>query len=162
MDRRQAFDLAYLACAAAFIIGLKRLSSPRTAVRGNQLAAVAMGVVIVVTLVDSGSHNLAWILGGMVIGGAIGAYSARAVKMTAMPQMVALFNGVGGGAAALIAVSEYHDRLGLAVSPAKSADHLDPVLDHRRSDQLRRQHGRLRQAAGGPAGTASDAARPEG
>jgi NAD(P) transhydrogenase subunit beta len=120
MDRRQAFDLAYLACAAAFIIGLKRLSSPRTAVRGNQLAAVAMGVVIVVTLVDSGSHNLAWILGGMVIGGAIGAYSARAVKMTAMPQMVALFNGVGGGAAALIAVSEYHDRLGLAVSPAKS------------------------------------------
>jgi H+-translocating NAD(P) transhydrogenase subunit beta len=108
MDRRNAFDLAYLACSALFIFGLKQLASPRTAVRGNQVAAAAMAVVIVVTLWDSGSHNLAWILGGMAIGGAIGAYSARAVKMTAMPQMVALFNGVGGGAAALIAFSEYH------------------------------------------------------
>jgi H+-translocating NAD(P) transhydrogenase subunit beta len=108
MDRRSAFDLAYLACAAAFIFGLRLLSSPRTAVRGNQIAAAAMAVVIVVTLWDSGSHNLAWIIGGMVVGGAVGAYSARAVKMTAMPQMVALFNGVGGGAAALIAVSEFH------------------------------------------------------
>ena len=108
MDRRQAFDLAYLACAALFIFGLKQLASPRTAVRGNQVAAAAMAVVIVVTLWDSGSHNLVWILAGMAVGGAIGAYSARAVKMTAMPQMVALFNGVGGGAAALIAFSEFH------------------------------------------------------
>ncbi|MDX6592881.1 MAG: H+-translocating transhydrogenase subunit beta [Gaiellales bacterium] len=111
MDRRQAFDLAYLACAAAFIIGLRHLSSPRTAVRGNQIAAVAMAVVIAVTLWDSGSHNLVWILGGMAVGGAIGVYSARAVRMTAMPQMVALFNGVGGGAAALVAVSEFHTAL---------------------------------------------------
>jgi H+-translocating NAD(P) transhydrogenase subunit beta len=108
MNEREAFDLAYLVCAAAFIIGLKQLSSPRTAVRGNQIAAVAMVVVIGVTLWDSGSHNLAWIAGGMVVGGAIGAYSARAVRMTAMPQMVALFNGVGGGAAALVALSEFH------------------------------------------------------
>jgi NAD(P) transhydrogenase subunit beta len=108
MGKREAFDLAYLACAAAFILGLKQLSSPRTAVRGNQVAAVAMVVVIAVTLADSGSHNLAWIIGGMVAGGAIGAYSARTVRMTAMPQMVALFNGVGGGAAALVAVSEFH------------------------------------------------------
>jgi H+-translocating NAD(P) transhydrogenase subunit beta len=77
-------------------------------VRGNQLAAAAMGVIITVTLWDSGAHNLAWIIAGAVVGGAIGAYSARAVKMTAMPQMVALFNGVGGGAAALIAFSEFH------------------------------------------------------
>jgi NAD(P) transhydrogenase subunit beta len=108
MDRRNAFDLAYLACSAGIIFGLKQLASPRTAVRGNQIAAAAMAIIIAVTLWDSGSHNLAWIIAGMVIGGAIGAYSARAVKMTAMPQMVALFNGVGGGAAALIAFSEYH------------------------------------------------------
>jgi H+-translocating NAD(P) transhydrogenase subunit beta len=111
MDRRQAFDLAYLVCAALFIYGLKQLASPRTAVRGNQVAAAAMGVVIALTLWDSGSHNLGWIVAGMVVGGAVGAYSARAVKMTAMPQMVALFNGVGGGAAALVAVSEYHTSL---------------------------------------------------
>jgi H+-translocating NAD(P) transhydrogenase subunit beta len=108
MNRREAFDLAYLACAALFIFGLMQLASPRTAVRGNQLAAAAMGVIIAVTLWDSGAHNLAWIIAGAVVGGAIGAYSARAVKMTAMPQMVALFNGVGGGAAALIAFSEFH------------------------------------------------------
>jgi NAD(P) transhydrogenase subunit beta len=91
-----------------FIYGLKQLASPRTAVRGNQLAAAAMIVVIAVTLWDSGTHNLVWIFAGMAVGGAIGVYSARAVKMTAMPQMVALFNGVGGGAAALIAFSEFH------------------------------------------------------
>src|SRR5438477_7396782 len=108
MHRREAFDLAYLACAALFIFGLMRLASPRTAVRGNQLAAAAMAVIIAVTLWDSGAHNLVWIFAGMAVGGAIGAYSARAVKMTAMPQMVALFNGVGGGAAALIAFSEFH------------------------------------------------------
>jgi NAD(P) transhydrogenase subunit beta len=108
MDRRQAFDLAYLACAGLFIFGLMQLASPRTAVRGNQLAAAAMAVIIALTLWDSGAHNLAWIIAGAAIGGAVGAYSARAVKMTAMPQMVALFNGVGGGAAALISFSEFH------------------------------------------------------
>ncbi|HEX2588794.1 MAG TPA: NAD(P)(+) transhydrogenase (Re/Si-specific) subunit beta [Gaiellales bacterium] len=108
MHEREAFDLAYLACSAMFIYGLKQLASPRTAVRGNQLAAAAMIVVIAVTLWDSGTHNLVWIFAGMAVGGAIGVYSARAVKMTAMPQMVALFNGVGGGAAALIAFSEFH------------------------------------------------------
>jgi NAD(P) transhydrogenase subunit beta len=80
-----------------------------------------MGVVIAVTLWDSGSHNLAWIIAGMVVGGAIGAYSARAVKMTAMPQMVALFNGVGGGAAALIAFSEYHIATSSSLSLANDA-----------------------------------------
>ena len=115
MDERDVLDLAYLACAALFIVGLKRLSSPRTAVRGNQIAAVAMGVVIAVTLYDSGSSNLAWIVTGMAIGGGIGAYSARAVKMTAMPQMVALFNGVGGGAAASIAISEYNELVSAGV-----------------------------------------------
>jgi len=120
MDKRQAVDLAYLVCAITFIIGLKRLSSPRTAVRGNQVAAFGMVLAIGVTLWDADARNLAWIIAGIVIGGVIGAYSARAVKMTAMPQMVALFNGVGGGAAALISISEYHDRIGLATDPATS------------------------------------------
>jgi NAD(P) transhydrogenase subunit beta len=65
-------------------------------------------VIIALTLWDSGAHNLAWIIAGAAVGAAVGAYSARAVKMTAMPQMVALFNGVGGGAACLIAFSEFH------------------------------------------------------
>ena len=120
MDKRQAVDLAYLVCAITFIIGLKRLSSPRTAVRGNQVAAFGMVLAIGVTLWDADARNLAWIVTGIVIGGLIGAYSARAVKMTAMPQMVALFNGVGGGAAALISISEYHDRIGLASDPSTS------------------------------------------
>jgi NAD(P) transhydrogenase subunit beta len=120
MDKRQAVDLAYLVCAITFIIGLKRLSSPRTAVRGNQVAAFGMVLAIGVTLWDADARNLAWIIAGIVVGGVIGAYSARAVKMTAMPQMVALFNGVGGGAAALISISEYHDRIGLATDPATS------------------------------------------
>ncbi len=120
MDKRQAVDLAYLVCAITFIIGLKRLSSPRTAVRGNQVAAFGMVLAIGVTLWDADARNLAWIIAGIAIGGVIGAYSARAVKMTAMPQMVALFNGVGGGAAALISISEYHDRISLATDPATS------------------------------------------
>ncbi|MFL6040729.1 MAG: NAD(P)(+) transhydrogenase (Re/Si-specific) subunit beta [Gaiellales bacterium] len=111
MDDRQAYDLAYLLCAVLFIWGLKRLSSPATAPLGNRIAAAGMALAIGVTLVDSGSHNLGWIVAGIIVGSAIGGYSARAVRMTAMPQMVALFNGVGGGAAALIAISEYHDRI---------------------------------------------------
>src|SRR4051794_26612216 len=113
MDERQAYDLAYLLCAALFIIGLKRLASPATAPLGNRIAAAGMALAIAVTLLDSGSGNLAWIITGIVIGSAVGGYSARTVRMTAMPQMVALFNGVGGGAAALIAISEYHDSVGL-------------------------------------------------
>ncbi len=100
MDDRQAYDLAYLLCAVLFIWGLKRLSSPATAPLGNRIAAAGMALAIGVTLVDSGSHNLGWIVAGIIVGSAIGGYSARAVRMTAMPQMVALFNGVGGGAAA--------------------------------------------------------------
>jgi H+-translocating NAD(P) transhydrogenase subunit beta len=112
MHERQAFDLAYLLCAALFIYGLKRLSSPATAPLGNRIAAAGMGAAIIVTLLDSGSRNIGWIVAGMAVGAAVGAYSARAVKMTAMPQMVALFNGVGGGAAALIALSDYHRTAG--------------------------------------------------
>jgi NAD(P) transhydrogenase subunit beta len=108
MSRDDAIRLAYLVAAVFFILGLKFLSTPRTARRGNVVAAVGMLVAIVATLVDERVVSYGWIAVGMAIGAAIGAVSAQKVRMTAMPQMVALFNGVGGGAAALIAASEYH------------------------------------------------------
>ncbi len=118
MDRAQAIRLAYLACAVLFIIGLKRLSSPATARSGNRIAAVGMLIAIVATFVDRRVVSYEWIGVGIAIGAVVGAVSARKVHMTAMPQMVALFNGVGGGAAALIALSEYHDAVGAGISPA--------------------------------------------
>jgi len=102
--------LVYLFAAVLFIIGLKFLSSPRSARRGNWVAAVGMVLAVawtVVVLHDSFTPAGITICGaGLVVGGVTGVISARIVKMTAMPQMVALFNGVGGGAAALVALSE--------------------------------------------------------
>src|SRR6202012_4661516 len=102
------------------IYGMMGLTGPRTAVRGNQIAAVGMAVAVIATLLRKGEfHGSAtvWlILAGVVIGTVIGVPAARTVKMTAMPQMVALFNGVGGGAVALIAWVEFrttHDFTGL-------------------------------------------------
>jgi H+-translocating NAD(P) transhydrogenase subunit beta len=101
-------NLLYLVTIACFVLALKFLSSPATARRGNQIGAAGMVVAIVATLLKSGVH-LNWeMLLAAVIGGAFGAVAARRVKMTAMPQMVALFNGVGGGAAALVALAEFH------------------------------------------------------
>ncbi len=108
MSRQDCIELAYLAALITFIIGLRRLSSPATARSGNRVAAVGMLVAIVATLVDKRVASFGAIAVAMVIGAAIGAVGARRVKMTAMPQMVALFNGVGGGAAALVAAAEYH------------------------------------------------------
>jgi NAD(P) transhydrogenase subunit beta len=108
MTRDDAIRLAYLAAAVLFILGLKFLSTPRTARRGNVVAAIGMMVAIVATLADAQVVSFLWIAVGIAVGTAIGAVAAQRVKMTAMPQMVALFNGVGGGAAALIAASEYH------------------------------------------------------
>src|SRR3954466_5738341 len=95
---------------ACFILALRFLSSPRHARLGNQLGAAGMAVAIVVTLLRDDVVRGWWIMvvGGL-IGGAIGAVGARKVKMTAMPQMVALFNGVGGGAAALVSLAEFHN-----------------------------------------------------
>jgi H+-translocating NAD(P) transhydrogenase subunit beta len=95
--------LVYLACAVAFIVGLKRLSGPRTAKSGNALAAAGMLVAVVATLIDVGILNWTVVLGGIVLGAAIGAVAALRVQMTAMPQMVALLNGLGGVASALVA-----------------------------------------------------------
>jgi H+-translocating NAD(P) transhydrogenase subunit beta len=113
LSRTDVIGAAYLVCAIFFILGLRRLSSPSTARSGNQLAAIGMAFAIVATLVDERVLTYGWIALGAVIGGVGGAIGARKVKMTAMPQMVALFNGFGGGAAALVAFSDYHDTVGL-------------------------------------------------
>ncbi|MDE2801901.1 MAG: NAD(P)(+) transhydrogenase (Re/Si-specific) subunit beta [Chloroflexota bacterium] len=97
----------YLASATLFIFGIKLLGSPATARRGNFLAALGMFIAIVATLVNEEVLNYEMIAAGIAIGAVIGAVLARTIKMTAMPQMVAIFNGVGGGASAVIAVSEF-------------------------------------------------------
>jgi len=108
--------LSWLAASVAFVIGLSRMNSPATARNGNLISAGGMILAIVATAVyllfspPSGSFNaIGWavILVGVAIGGGYGLYSAKTVKMTAMPQLVSLFNAVGGGAAALIAIDEY-------------------------------------------------------
>jgi NAD(P) transhydrogenase subunit beta len=103
-----AIALAYLLAAVLFILGLKQLSSPRGARRGNQIAAVGMGIALLATLplLHFTAGGIVITILGIAIGAPVGAVSARIVKMTAMPQMVAAFNGVGGGAAALVAISE--------------------------------------------------------
>jgi H+-translocating NAD(P) transhydrogenase subunit beta len=100
-------ELAYIYAAGLFIYGLKKLSSPLTARRGNQLAAIAMLIGIVVTLFDQGVLNYTQIFAAIVIGGGIGAIAAKKVKMTSMPEMVAIFNGFGGAASAVVAASEF-------------------------------------------------------
>ena len=101
-------NLAYLVTIVTFILALRYLSSPAHARRGNQIGAVGMLLAIAVTFAHKGLTSWWAIVVGMLIGGGFGAVAARKVKMTAMPQMVALFNGVGGGAAALIALAELH------------------------------------------------------
>jgi NAD(P) transhydrogenase subunit beta len=97
----------YIVAFALFIQGLRGLSGPTTAVRGNRTAAVGMGIAVVATLLNPGEGNWGLIALGVALGVAVGVPAARNVKMTAMPQMVALFNGVGGGAVALIAWVEF-------------------------------------------------------
>ena len=101
-------NLAYLAAGVCLIVGIKRLSSPSTARSGNVVAAVGMAIAILFTLLSPEIDSYWLIVAGVAVGTVIGVASARMVKMTAMPQMVALFNGVGGGAAALIAAAEFH------------------------------------------------------
>jgi NAD(P) transhydrogenase subunit beta len=100
-------DLAYLLSAFLFVAGLKQLSSPATARKGNIMASVAMLIAIVVTLVEVHVLDWTWIIVGIIIGSLIGAVAARKVKMTAMPEMVGIFNGFGGGASALVAGAEF-------------------------------------------------------
>ena len=101
-------NLAYLLAAVLFIIGLKRLSSPATARSGNRMGATGMLIAVVVTLLDREILDYTQIAGGVIVGAIVGATLARTIKMTAMPQMVAIFNGLGGGASALVASGEFH------------------------------------------------------
>jgi H+-translocating NAD(P) transhydrogenase subunit beta len=98
----------YLVSIVCFVLALRFLSSPRHARKGNWLGGAGMVVAIATTLLTEGIGNWALIVVGGAIGTVVGVVGARTVKMTAMPQMVALFNGVGGGAAALIAMAEFH------------------------------------------------------
>jgi proton-translocating NAD(P)+ transhydrogenase subunit beta len=107
---REATNLLYLVTIVTFVLALRFLSNPATARRGNQIGAVGMLIAIVVTFLQDSIVSYWEIAIGMVVGGAFGAVAARKVRMTAMPQMVALFNGVGGGAAALISLAEFHNR----------------------------------------------------
>ncbi|MFZ9976488.1 MAG: NAD(P)(+) transhydrogenase (Re/Si-specific) subunit beta [Candidatus Kapaibacteriota bacterium] len=105
--------LIYLIASITFILGLKMLSNPKTARNGNVVAAIGMALAIAGTIAlytdASGDHlgNHLWIFGGLAIGGVIGTMSAKNVKMTAMPQMVSIFNGMGGACAALISIIEF-------------------------------------------------------
>ena len=101
------FYAATLAAVVLFVVGLKRLSSPATARTGNRYAAAGMLLAVAASIWETNAIGWWLILIGVAVGGAIGLFSAVKVKMTAMPQMVALFNGAGGGAAALISTSEF-------------------------------------------------------
>jgi NAD(P) transhydrogenase subunit beta len=108
--RLNVLNLAYFVSAFLFIFGLKRMSTPPTARSGNTIAAFAMGLALVATFFDPAVRNFGIIAIGLLIGAAVGIYFGRTVKMTAMPQMVALFNGTGGGTAALVSVAEFMKR----------------------------------------------------
>ncbi|MEN0003292.1 MAG: NAD(P)(+) transhydrogenase (Re/Si-specific) subunit beta [Bacteroidota bacterium] len=102
-------NLAYLIGAIAFVWGLRLLSSPDSARRGNTLAGAGMGIAIIATMLlplENASNNYGWIVGGMLIGGIIGLVTSKRIKMTAMPQMVSIFNGLGGACAVVLAMAE--------------------------------------------------------
>jgi NAD(P) transhydrogenase subunit beta len=105
--RASVIAISYIVAAVLFIFGLKRMTSPSTARSGNRLAAVGMALALVATLIDHQIVSYWTIALGTLIGGVMGVYFARTVQMTAMPQMVALFNGMGGATAALVSVAEF-------------------------------------------------------
>jgi proton-translocating NAD(P)+ transhydrogenase subunit beta len=107
VSRNDVIQILYIVAFSMFIIGLHMLRGPRTAVRGNQVAAVGMAIAVFATLLQPEVGDWGLMIVGVAIGTAVGIPAARNVKMTAMPQMVALFNGVGGGAVALVAWAEF-------------------------------------------------------
>lgn len=116
-------SLAYLLAAVLFIVGLKMLSSPKTARRGNLYGASGMLIAVVVTLTDQKIIDFTYVIVGLVIGSAIGTILAKKVQMTAMPQMVGLLNGFGGGASTLVAYAEY-----LRIAEGASISTLDGLI----------------------------------
>ena len=119
-------NFVYLVAGILFILGIKGLTKPKTAVRGNTLSALGMLLAVVITLLDSSIVNFSYIIAGVLVGGIIGATMALRIQMTSMPQMVALLNGFGGGASLTIALAEYYSKLGQA--PTSFADILTPVV----------------------------------
>src|SRR5438309_8352844 len=116
----------YLVASVTFIIGLKMLSHPESARKGNLVAATGMTLAIIGTIflyqdpiTGDKLHNYIWIFGGLLIGGLIGTLAAKKVKMTAMPEMVSMFNGMGGACAALISLVEFNHLMhaGFSVIP---------------------------------------------
>lgn len=124
-----AAELVYLLCAVGFILALKGLSGPRTARAGNLVGAAAAVVAVAVPFVDSGVpgglDHVPLILAAVALGSVVGVVGARRVQMTQMPQMVALFNGVGGGAAALVALLELDHQAALAATAPGSTGWFD-------------------------------------
>jgi NAD(P) transhydrogenase subunit beta len=116
----------YIVAFSLFILGLHMLRGPRTAVRGNLVAAVGMAIAVIATLLHDRIGDWPLIAVGVAVGTAVGIPAARNVKMTAMPQMVALFNGVGGGAVALISIVEYKEALEAGGNPP--LEELIPIL----------------------------------
>ncbi|NLV40590.1 MAG: NAD(P)(+) transhydrogenase (Re/Si-specific) subunit beta [Candidatus Hydrogenedentes bacterium] len=105
--KENLIQILYIVSAVMFIFGLKMLSKPTTAVRGNLLSAVGMGLAIVATLM-TGGLSMTWIVAGLVIGGVVGTVAALRVPMTSMPEFVAVFNGTGGLASMLVGCAEYY------------------------------------------------------
>jgi NAD(P) transhydrogenase subunit beta len=109
---KQIIDFLYLICIVLFIIGLKRLSHPDSAKKGNLIAGLGMGLAMVITMfypMENESNNYIWIIGGLLLGGGIGWIAAKKIKMTSMPEMVSLFNGLGGACSMLIATVEFYN-----------------------------------------------------
>jgi H+-translocating NAD(P) transhydrogenase subunit beta len=117
---------AYIVAFMLFILGIRFLTHPSTARRGNMVAAAGMAIAVAAALLDERVGDFGLIALGIALGTIIGVPAARQVKMTAMPQMVALFNGVGGGAVALISWAEYREDLALGANP--ELERLIPIL----------------------------------
>src|SRR5580704_16613081 len=118
-------QLCYLIGSVTFILGLKMLSHPETARKGNLIAAAGMTIAIFATIflytyLENGQriylHNYPWIFGALIIGTIVGTLAAKKVQMTAMPEMVSMFNGMGGACAMLISIVEYHK---LCINPGE-------------------------------------------
>lgn len=107
-------NLGYLAAAVLFILGIKGMTTPKTAVRGNQMSASGMLIAIIVALLDNNVVSYEYIVIGVLIGGTIGAILAKKTAMTDMPELVAALNGIGGGASLLVAASNYLESQKLA------------------------------------------------
>ena len=114
--------LLYLVAAVLFITGIKRLQSPETARGGNGLSAVGMLLAILVTLMSQSIVSYTTIVVGLLVGGGLGLWVARTVKMTSMPQMVALLNGMGGGASLFVASAEFLHAKGAGIAAALDVD----------------------------------------